>query len=60
MLQNLDEVGNKAVIETPFTLLDEQVKMPLRNAVITSQMTLGLIPEVLDPVNVIDTLSKQF
>lgn len=58
--QNFDEVGNRAMIEASLTLLDKQVKVLLRNAVIATQMTLGLPPEVLDSVDVIDVLSEQF
>lgn len=36
MLQNFDEVGNRAVIEALLTLLDVQVKVLLRYAVITT------------------------
>lgn len=40
VLQNFDEVGNRAVIEASFTLLDEQVKVLLWNAVIARRWPL--------------------
>lgn len=43
------------VIEAPCTLLDEQVK-----AVIAPQVTLGLVPEALNHLTVIDALDEQF
>jgi len=33
-LQNLGEVGNRVVIEAPFALLDEQVELLLRDALV--------------------------
>ena len=43
------------MIEAPFTLLDEQVK-----AVIAMHITLGLVPEALNRLTVIDALDEQF
>ncbi|MBB6261823.1 hypothetical protein FHS77_002389 [Paenochrobactrum gallinarii] len=57
--QNFDEPGNRTVIEAPLKFLDEQVKVLLRNTVITAQITLGLLPEVRDSVDVIDVLGEQ-
>lgn len=59
-MQYFDEVGNRTVIEAPFTLFDEQVKVLLGNAVIAPQVPLGLVPEVLNPINVINVLCEQF
>ena len=60
LLQNLYEVGNWAVIEAPFALLDEQVEVLLRDAVVAPQMPFGLVPEDLDAVDVVDVFGEQF
>ena len=47
LLFNLfEEIGNRAVIEVPFALLDEQVEVLLRNTVISLEMPLCLVPEI--------------
>ncbi len=48
------------MVEAPFTLFDEQVEVLLGDAVVTSQMPFGLVPEVLDPVDVVGIIGKQF
>ena len=45
-------------IEAPFTLLKEPIEVLLFDAVESAQMTLGLIPKVLDAVDVILALSQ--
>ena len=55
----MSEIGNGAVVESPFALLDEQVEMLPRDAVIASQMTLGLVPEILDSVDMIVLIGEQ-
>ena len=47
------------MIEAPFMLLDEQVKVVLGDAIIIPQVTLGLVPEILDPVDVVTLLGKE-
>jgi len=54
------EVGNRAVIEAPFALFDEQVEMLFGDAVIGPKVALGLAPEVLYAVDVVGRFSKQF
>lgn len=46
-------------IEAPLALLEEPVKVVGFDAVETSQMTLGLVPEVLDSVDVILPVGEQ-
>ena len=59
-MQHLCEVGNRTVVEAPFALLDEQVEVLLRNAVIASHMAFCLVPEVLDAVDMVCVVGKQF
>ena len=47
-------------IEAPFALLQKPVEVLLLDAVKTPQVTLGLVPEVLDPVDVIPALREEF
>ena len=46
-------------IEAPLALLQEPVKVVGFDAVETSQMTLGLVPEVLDSVDVVFLVGEQ-
>ena len=46
-------------IEAPLTLLQEPVKVVRFDAVVASQRTLGLVPEVLDSVDVISLVRQQ-
>lgn len=41
----------RAVVEAPFALLQEQVEGLFGDAVIAAQMTLRLVPELLDAVD---------
>jgi predicted alpha-1,2-mannosidase len=47
-------------IETPLALLQVEVEMGCRDAVETAHMTLGLVPEVLDAVDVVLLIGEQF
>ena len=49
-----------ASIEAPFTFLQEPIKTLLLDAVKFPHMPLGLVPEILDPVDVVLLVSKQF
>ena len=46
-------------VETPFTLLQVEVKVGGGDAIETTHMTLGLIPEVLDAVDVVLLIGEQ-
>src|SRR5665213_3369383 len=46
-------------IETPFTLLQIEVEVGGRNTVETAHMALGLIPEVLDAVDMVLVIGEQ-
>ena len=46
-------------VETPLTLLQIEVEVGGRNTVETAHMTLGLIPEVLDAVDVVLLIGEQ-
>jgi hypothetical protein len=59
LFQKLGEVGNGSVVEAPFALLDGKVEVLLRDTVVTSQVRLCLVPEVLDPVDVVGIFCEQ-
>ena len=46
-------------IESPFTLLQQPVKISALYPVKSAHMTLGLVSEVLDPIDVILLIGKQ-
>ena len=48
-----------ATIEAPFALLQKPVEVIGFDAIELTQMTLGLVPEVLDSVDVIFSISKE-
>ena len=48
------------VIKAPLALLEIEVEMVLWDAIVAPQMPFGLVPEVLDPVDVISVFGKQF
>ena len=48
-----------AVVEAPFALFDEQVKVLAGDAVVAPQMPLGLVPEILDSVDVVALIREQ-
>ena len=48
-----------ASIEAPFTLLQKPVKISTCYPVKPAHVTLGLVPEVLDPIDVILLIGKQ-
>jgi len=48
-----------AAIESPFALLQEPVKIVLFDAIELPQMPLGLIPKILDSVDMVLTPCKQ-
>ncbi len=54
------EVGNWSIIEAPFTLFDEQMKVLFMDTVIGSQVTFSLVPKALDTIDVIGLLGKEF
>lgn len=49
-----------ASIEAPFALLQEPVKVLFPDPVKSTQMPLGLVPEVLDTVDVIVPVGEEF
>jgi hypothetical protein len=55
----LEEVLVAFSIEAPLTLLQEPVETVLLNAVVAAQVTLGLVPEVLNAIDMVFTGCKQ-
>ena len=49
-----------ASIEAPFTLFEEPVKVVLFNTIEFSHVSLRLVPEILDAVDVVLFIGKQF
>jgi len=47
-------------IEAPFTLLQKPMEMLFLDAIETPQMTLGLVPEIFDSIDVILLIGKEF
>jgi hypothetical protein len=46
------------VIESPFTLLNKEMEVLSGNAIESFQITLRLVPEVLDAVNMVSGVNK--
>ena len=59
-MEGFVEVGNWPVIEAPLTLFNEQVEVVFGDAVIGPQVALCLVPKVLNAVDVIRMLGKEF
>ena len=49
-----------ASIEAPFALLEKPVEIARFDAIESSQMSLGLVPEVFDPVDAISFFGEEF
>ena len=47
------------MIEAPFALLEIEMEVLAWDAIKASQMTLCLVPEVLDPVDVVPVMNKR-
>ena len=56
----MEEVAGWAVIEAPFALFEEEVEVGLRDAVVPCEMPLGLVPEILDAIDVASSGRKGF
>ncbi len=54
------EVLMVASIEAPFALLEKPMKIARFDAIESSQMSFGLVPEVFDPVDVISLVGEEF
>ena len=46
-------------IEAPFALLQEPVEIVRFDAVVFAHVPLGLVPEILDPVDVVSLVGKE-
>ena len=56
MHQNLQQIGCRPVVEAPPTFLEIKMDVVLGNAVVAAEMLFGLVPEVLDLVDVVAVL----
>ena len=54
----LQELLGRSLVEAPFALFEEQVKVLFRDAIKFSQMPFRLVPEVLDPVDVVVSVGE--
>ena len=57
--QHFVEVGNRPVVEAPLALFDEQMKVLSGNSIEWAHVSFGLVPEVLNAVDVIGLISKE-
>ena len=48
-----------ASIEAPFALLEKPIKVLLFDAVEAAHVALGLVPKILDPIDMIFLLGKE-
>jgi hypothetical protein len=49
-----------ASIEAPFALLEKPMEIARFDAIESSQMSFGLVPEIFDPVDVISLVGEEF
>jgi hypothetical protein len=56
--QTTQQPAGRPVVETPLALFEKPAEVRLRNAGVTAQMPLRLVPEILDPIDVITPLRK--
>ena len=54
------EVLMVASIEAPFALLEKPMEIARFDAIESSQMSFGLVPEIFDPVDVISLVGEEF
>ena len=47
------------MVEAPFALFEIEVKALARDAIETAQMALGLVPKVLDPVDMVPVMNER-
>lgn len=59
LIKLLEQLFMIASIEAPFALLEKQMKILRLNAVETAHMPLGLIPKILDSIDVIGSLGEK-
>jgi hypothetical protein len=58
-LQRVQQVAGGAVVEAPFALFQEQVEVAFRNAVVTPHVSFGLVPKVLDAIDMIVRIGEE-
>ena len=54
------QIACRPVVEAPLTLLEIEVEVLPGYAIVPAKMTFGLVPEILNPVDVIAILGKEF
>ena len=54
------QVAGWVVVEAPFALFQEEIKVSFRDAVVTTTMLLGLVPDVLDAIDMVVRISEEF
>src|SRR6202012_3626518 len=57
--QGCEQAVCGAVIETPFAFLEVEGELGSWDAIIAAQMALGLVPEVLDAVDVVSPVGEK-
>jgi hypothetical protein len=58
LLKNDQLAARRPVVEPPFALFEEQVGVPAWDAVVAAKMALGLVPEILDAIDVAAPIDK--
>ena len=58
--QYIEHVFGWAIVEAPFAFLEEQVEVLFRDAIEAAQVTFGLVPEILDAIDMVAVLHEGF
>ncbi len=58
--QCAQEIDCWSIIEAPFALFQEEMKVRFLDAIVASEMAFRLVPEVLDAISVISVDRKNF
>ena len=59
LVEQAQQAARRAVVEPPLALLEEEVEMRLWNAVVASQMSRRLVPEILDAIDVVGAVDER-
>lgn len=57
--EGFQRLVRRAIIEPPLTLFEEEIEVSFGDSVVFSQVLLGLVPEILDAIDVVMLVGKQ-